>query len=102
MNNCLLWCSYVAWFSEISLTFFVEYIIYIFLSALPYTEAIFKAREVKRILKAIAKQAANQENERKLIEAKKKAKRKTDRKAYLKRKKAKEEKAAKEKARRGY
>ena len=26
MNNCLLRCSYVAWFSEISLTFFVEYI----------------------------------------------------------------------------
>ena len=25
MNNCLLWCSYVAWFSEISLTVFVEY-----------------------------------------------------------------------------
>ena len=28
MNNCLLWCSYVACFSEISLTFFVEYIIH--------------------------------------------------------------------------
>ena len=26
MNNCLLWCSFVPWFSEISLTFFVEYI----------------------------------------------------------------------------
>ena len=25
MNNCLLWSSYVAWFSEISLTFFVQY-----------------------------------------------------------------------------
>ena len=26
MNIFLLWCSYVEWFSEISLTFFVEYI----------------------------------------------------------------------------
>ena len=26
MNNCLLWCSYVEWFSRISLTFFVQYI----------------------------------------------------------------------------
>ena len=27
MNNCLLWCSYVAWFSEISLTFLLSIII---------------------------------------------------------------------------
>ena len=34
---------------------------------------MFKPREVMRILKAIAKQAANQENERKLLEAKREA-----------------------------
>ena len=27
LNNCLLWCSYVAWFSGITLTFLVQYIL---------------------------------------------------------------------------
>ena len=56
---------------------------------------------MERVLKALAKKAADLEKERKISEANQRAIRKTNRKAYLKRKKAAEEKAAKEKALRG-
>ena len=56
---------------------------------------------MERVLKALAKKAADLEKERKISEANQRAIRKTNRKAYLKRKKAAEEKAAKERALRG-
>ena len=65
---------------------------------LPYTEAIFKPWEIERILKALAKDDAKKELERKMLDAKKKARVIANRKAYLKRQKAKKEKAEKEKA----
>ena len=73
-----------------------------FSSVLPYTEAIFKPWEVERVLKALAKKAADKEKETKYLESTQKARREAKRKNYLKQKKAAKEKAAKEKALRGY